>query len=375
MWNNKDISIEYLLGRPEIKLDQEIIINSIKDKSVLISGGGGSIGSEVCRQVARLKPKKLIIIDNSEFNLYSIHQEISEKYPHILLEICLSDICDKREIYENFEAHKPQLVFHTAAYKHVPLLQTQIKPAIKNNIIGSKILIQAAINFKCERFVLISSDKAVNPTSIMGLTKRAAEIICQSLCPVSNFIYTVIRFGNILGSSGSVVPLFQKQIQMGGPITVTDPEVSRYFMTNAEAAQLILQATAISEGNEVFVLDMGVPIKIKDLAEKMVNNYTSQTGKKIEIVYTGLRPGEKLHEELFYKDEQLFKTHSNKIFKANEKSKKSAFNIKDLTYMLDKYWEKNDLRNCIKILLKLVPEANIPSYENSYSHKFKVAKV
>lgn len=312
----RPVNIEDLLGRDQVHLEWDRIAAQIVGKRVLISGGGGSIGSELCRQVMALNPSALAVVDNSEFNLYKIDQELQEKFPELPIQLHLVSVTDEAGIDRLFELFKPELVFHAAAYKHVPMLQNQVRAAVLNNVIGTQTLAKASVLVGVEKFILISSDKAVNPSNIMGSTKRVAEIYCQNLNTRSKTQFITVRFGNVLGSAGSVVPLFQKQLQQGGPLTVTHPDMQRYFMTIPEACQLILQAMANGHGGEIFVLDMGEPIKISYLAEQMIRFAGKEPGKDILIEYTGLRPGEKLFEELFHQSEQLAPTEHEKLFKA-----------------------------------------------------------
>lgn len=351
----RKVKIEDLLGRDQVAINWEEIKANIYRKNIVVTGGGGSIGSELCRQVASLNPQKLLILDNSEFNLYKIERELKEKFPEIIIELSLTNVCDKDAIKYNFARFAPHVVFHAASYKHVPMLETQVRNAVQNNILGTQVVALESVNVNVEKFILISTDKAVNPTNIMGMTKRVAEIYCQNLNTkvVTDFI--TVRFGNVLGSVGSVVPLFQSQLQKGGPLTVTHPEIERFFMTIKEACQLILQAMVNGKEGEIFVLDMGDPIKIKDLALQMIRLSGKEPYKDINIEYTGLRPGEKLFEELFHKSEQLVNTQHEKLFKA----KFRLMDWKDLTQtmrMLElacKNYETNEL---IIILKSLVPE-------------------
>ena len=312
----RPVSIEDLLGREQVNLQWDKIIEGIAGKRVLVTGGGGSIGSELCRQLASLNPSLLAVVDSSEFNLYQIEQEFKEHFPTIKIELGLINVTDKIAINHFFQAFRPQIVFHAAAYKHVPMLQDQIRVAVFNNVIGTEIVAKASVAVDVEKFVLISTDKAINPTNIMGTTKRVAEIFCQNLNSRVDTQFITVRFGNVLGSAGSVIPLFQKQLKAGGPLTVTHPDMQRYFMTIPEASQLILQATVNGDGGEIFVLDMGAPIKISYLAEQMIRLAGKEPGKDICIQYTGVRPGEKLYEELFHKSEQLVSTGHEKLFKA-----------------------------------------------------------
>jgi len=313
----REVAIDDLLGRDPIALDWQKISNDLAGKVVLISGGGGSIGSELCRQVSRFGPSKLIILEQSEFNLYSIEMELRAEFPSLELMSALIDVCDEIAVDKLLEEHRPNVIFHAAAYKHVPMLEGQARQAVKNNVLGTRTLALVADKYNCHTFVLVSTDKAVNPSNVMGATKRVAEILCQTLNRRSNTHFITVRFGNVLGSAGSVVPLFSKQIQSGGPVTVTHPDITRYFMTIPEASQLIMQASVLGSGGEIFVLDMGEPIKINYLAEQMIHLSGKTPGIDVEIKYTGLRPGEKLYEELFHDQEVLVKTEHEKIFLAN----------------------------------------------------------
>ena len=308
----RNVSLEDLLGREQVNLDWADIANTIQDKVVLVTGGAGSIGSELCRQIIRLSPRKLVIVDNNEFNLYTIDMALQEQKGLSYLPVLL-DVTDREGIRQLMLTERPQIVFHAAAYKHVPMLEQQIRCAIKNNVIGTQVLAEEAVASGVGHFIMVSTDKAVRPTNIMGSTKRMAEIFCQNMNKQSQTEFMTVRFGNVLGSAGSVVPLFKQQLRKGGPITVTHPDVTRYFMTIEEAAQLILQATTLGHGGEIFVLDMGQPIKIQYLAEQIIQLAGLQVGTDIEIVYTGLREGEKLHEELFHETEALLPTPHQKI--------------------------------------------------------------
>jgi len=313
----RPISIEDLLGRDPVSLDVEAISAGVTDRTVLVTGGGGSIGAELCRQLARYAPARLVIFDSSEFNLYRADRELSGQHPELDLHVVLGDVCDEVSLDRVFAAWRPSLVLHAAAYKHVPLLENQARQAVRNNVLGTCRTADAAVRHGCEVFVLISTDKAVNPTNVMGASKRVAEIWCQNVdarVPDTRFI--TVRFGNVLDSAGSVVPLFREQIACGGPVTVTHPEVKRYFMTIPEACQLILQAAAVGRGGEVFVLDMGQPIAISYLARQMILLAGKVPGKDVEIVYTGLRPGEKLFEELFHPSEALRQSSHEKLLLA-----------------------------------------------------------
>ena len=312
----REVAIEDLLGRDPIQLDWKAIDAGLAGRRILVTGAGGSIGSELCRQLARLRPEVLVLAENSEFNLYRIEQELERKYPELQLGVHLCDVRDAEAVDHLFAAYRPEVVFHAAAYKHVPMLEHQVREAVCNNVKGTRQVAEAADRHGCSEFVLISTDKAVNPTNIMGTTKRVAELFCQNLDARSSTRFITVRFGNVLGSAGSVVPLFRKQIESGGPVTVTHPEIERYFMTIPEACQLIMQAAVIGSGGEIFVLDMGEPVKIRYLAEQMIRLAGKEPGEDIEIVYTGLRPGEKLFEELFHDQEALTGTAHEKILLA-----------------------------------------------------------
>lgn len=299
----REVRVEDLLGRPPIKLDLLSISNYIKGRVVLISGAGGSIGSEICRQVANFNPQTIILLGHGENSIYLIEKEIKQTYPHLSIETVIADIQDRKRMEHVFSTYHPQVVFHAAAHKHVPLMEYNPTEAIKNNIFGTKNVAECADKYGAEKFVQISTDKAVNPTSIMGATKRIAELVIQSLNEKSSTNFSIVRFGNVLGSRGSVVPLFKQQIREGGPITVTHPDMTRFFMTIPEAVQLVLQAGTLDKEGEIFVLDMGQPVKISDLAKKMIALSGLTLDKDIQIKYTGMRPGEKLYEELFTDEE------------------------------------------------------------------------
>jgi FlaA1/EpsC-like NDP-sugar epimerase len=353
----RKVNIEDLLGRDQVQLQWDRIAASIQGKRILVTGGGGSIGSELCRQIMLLQPQKLLILDNSEFNLYSIDQELRQQFPDITIELALISVTDERAVNEVFERFKPNTVFHAAAYKHVPLLEEQVRVAVLNNVLGTQVVAQAAVAANAAKFVLISTDKAVNPTNIMGTTKRVAEIYCQNLDARVETQFITVRFGNVLGSMGSVVPLFQKQLKNGGPLTVTHPDIQRYFMTIPEASQLILQAMVSGDGGEIFVLDMGEPIKISYLAEQMIRLAGKIPGKDIQIQYTGLRPGEKLYEELFHSSEQLAETEHAKIFKARFR-KSDWRELTQTMRMINAACVAHQSEELLVLLKSLVPEFN-----------------
>jgi len=312
----RPVQLEDLLRREPVKLNMEEIAGYLGGKTVLITGAGGSIGSELCRQVASVGPKKLVLLGHGENSIHSIWLELREILPGLPLSIEIADIRDKPRVNDVFQKHHPDVVFHAAAHKHVPLMELHPAEAVKTNIFGTRNLVQAASYFGTSGFLLISTDKAVNPSSVMGATKRLAELIIAQENQVSKTIFTAVRFGNVLGSSGSVVPLFKKQIARGGPVTVTHPEMKRYFMTIPEAVQLVIQAGAMAKGGEVFVLDMGEPVKIVDMARDMIKLSGLEPDKDIQIKFTGIRPGEKLFEELLTAEEGSSATEHKRIFTA-----------------------------------------------------------
>ncbi len=351
----KRVAIDDLLGREPISLVWDSIRIGLTGKSVMVTGGGGSIGSELCRQIARLNPVELIVVDNGEFALYRIDHELRSEFQDLIFHSVLGDICDSATVEKVVSEFKPDVVFHAAAYKHLPILQTQVREAFRNNIIGTMRLAEAAERHNVGTFVLISTDKAVNPANIMGATKRVAEIFCQNMNSHSRTRYITVRFGNVLNSNGSVVPLFKEQIAKGGPVTVTHPEISRYFMTISEASQLIMQAAVLGSGGEIFVLDMGEPVKITYLAEQLIRLSGKQPGKDIQIVYTGLRPGEKLFEELFHELEPYEKTQHEKIFLAHPRQADWE-NLGSVLREGEIAVKRYDTAKLKEILLRLVPE-------------------
>ena len=310
----REVSIEDLLGRDTIDIDVESVCNHVNNQVVMITGGGGSIGSELCRQIAAHNPKLLIIFDIYENTTYDIQQELIKKYPSLKLETLIGSVRNTNRIESVIERYRPDIIYHAAAHKHVPLMEDSPNEAIKNNVFGTYKTARAADKYGVKRFVLISTDKAVNPTNIMGASKRICEMIIQTFSRYSATEYVAVRFGNVLGSNGSVIPLFKKQIAEGGPVTVTHPDIIRYFMTIPEAVSLVLEAGANAKGGEIFVLDMGEPVKIADLAKNLIRLSGYKMGEDIEIKYTGLRPGEKLYEELLTKEEGLKKTANALIF-------------------------------------------------------------
>ena len=309
----RDVQIEDLLGREPIKMNLDDMNGIIKDKIIMVTGGGGSIGSELCRQIVKYEPKQLVLIDIYENNAYDIQQEIKRHFPGIDLKVLIASVRDEHKMDKIFEQYKPEIVFHAAAHKHVPLMEDSPCEAIKNNVFGTQNVVNLSDKYNVKKFVLISTDKAVNPTNIMGATKRCCEMIVQTKNKTSKTEFVAVRFGNVLGSNGSVVPLFKKQIAEGGPVTVTHEEVTRFFMTIPEAVSLVLQASAMAKGGEIFVLDMGEPVKIIDLARNLIKLSGFEPNVDIKIEVTGLRPGEKLYEEVLMDEEGLQKTSNNQI--------------------------------------------------------------
>lgn len=310
----KEVEIEDLLGRDPIQINTEEVLDYVSGKVVMVTGGGGSIGSELCRQIASHSPKQLIIVDIYENNAYEIQQELVRKYPKLNLVVLIASVRNTARIDSIFAQYRPNIVYHAAAHKHVPLMETSPNEAIKNNVMGTYKTATAADKYGVEKFVLISTDKAVNPTNIMGASKRICEMVVQTMNQKSKTNFVAVRFGNVLGSNGSVIPLFKKQIAEGGPVTVTHPDIIRYFMTIPEAVSLVLQAGAYARGGEIFVLDMGEPVKIVDLAENLIKLSGYRVGEDIEIKFTGLRPGEKMYEELLMNEEGMKTTNNKRIF-------------------------------------------------------------
>ena len=355
----RDVQIEDLLGRDPINLDNRNIAKLIKGKVVLVTGGGGSIGSELCRQIINYEPKKLVILDIYENSLYDIEQELKYNYPDKDIVAVVASVRDKKRLNEVFEEHKPYLVFHAAAHKHVPLMEYSPLEAIKNNVFGTYNVVNCADEYNVKRFILISTDKAVNPTNIMGATKRLCEMIVQAKDKVSETEYAAVRFGNVLGSNGSVVPLFKKQIKMGGPVTVTHKDITRFFMTIPEAVSLVLQAMSAAKGGEIFVLDMGEPVKIYDMAVKLIRLSGLEPDVDIQIKTTGLRPGEKLYEELLMAEEGLTETKYDKIHVA----KPSDIDMKTIGQKLVELHELiENSSNTQKEEIKIVMREVVPTY-------------
>lgn len=355
----RPVDIEDLLGRDPVKLDTTAVKEYLAGKIVLITGAGGSIGSEIVRQVAKMQPKKLLLLGKGENSIYEITQELKINCPEVKTVPIIADIRDKERIKAIMDYFKPQVVFHAAAHKHVPLMEYQPAEAVRNNILGTKVVADEAAAHNVETFVMISTDKAVNPTSVMGCTKRVAEMYVQSMNKNSGTRFVAVRFGNVLGSRGSVIPLFKKQIAKGGPVTVTHPDMKRYFMTIPEASQLVLQAGAMAKGGEVFVLDMGEPVRIYDLAKDLITLSGLIPDKDIEIKITGLRPGEKLFEELLSAEDGTEKTTHKKIFTARIKEIDKAGLDREIRRIL----EITDGEEVVAALQKIVPTYT-PNREN-----------
>lgn len=350
----RDVSIEDLLGREPVDLHMEKIGNYIGGKVILVTGGGGSIGSEICRQVALHDPKQLIIVDIYENNAYDIQLELKKNYPDLNLETLIASVRDKNRIEDIFDTYRPDIVYHAAAHKHVPLMETSPDEAIKNNVVGTYNVASAANKFHVKKMVLISTDKAVRPTNVMGASKRICEIIMEVFSQISQTEYAAVRFGNVLGSNGSVIPLFRRQIKEGGPVTVTHPNIIRYFMTIPEAVNLVLQCGAYANGGEIFILDMGEPMKILDLAKKMIRLSGHVPGEDIKIVFTGLRPGEKLYEELLIDEKNLVQTENDRIFVVQMGKISAVETCRKLSVLISHaYEESRDIRADIK---EIVPE-------------------
>ena len=347
----RPVEVEDLLGRDPVKLDIKNVSAYITGKVVLITGAGGSIGSEICRQVAKMQPKKMLLLGKGENSIYEISQELSIEYPQIRKVPIIADVRDEERINGIMDYFHPHVVFHAAAHKHVPLMEYQPMEAVRNNVLGTKVVAEAASKNGVETFVMISTDKAVNPTSVMGCTKRVAEMFVQSMNSISETRFAAVRFGNVLGSRGSVIPLFKKQIAKGGPVTVTHPDMKRYFMTIPEASQLVLQAGAMAEGGEVFVLDMGEPVKIYDLARDMITLSGMIPEVDIEIKFTGLRPGEKLFEELLSAEDGTEATQHKKIFTAMIK----CVDKTKLDFQIRRLLEQTTGDNVVEVLKETVP--------------------
>ncbi|HEX8286592.1 MAG TPA: nucleoside-diphosphate sugar epimerase/dehydratase [Pyrinomonadaceae bacterium] len=365
----RDVQIEDLLGREPVDLDNKNLHEFLSGKIVLVTGAGGSIGSELVRQVTNYQPKCILLVERAEFSLFQIERELARDFSDVNYVPLIADINDEARMREIFEEFRPAVIFHAAAHKHVPLMEANCTEAIKNNIFATKLIGELAGEYKTENFVLISTDKAVNPTSIMGASKRISEIVLQNLNRIYATNYMAVRFGNVLGSAGSVVPIFSEQIRKGEPITVTDPEMTRYFMTIPEASSLVLQAGALGEGGEIFILDMGEPVKILDLAEDMIRLSGLKPYEDIDIVFTGIRKGEKLFEELEILGEDLLKTQNPKIYIG----KIATYDAEQVTQIIQQFRQAVSENNEAKIrslFNKFLPEAKITEKEEAPAEEF-----
>ena len=365
----RDVSVEELLARDSIQLDYEGISDYLEQQVVMVTGGGGSIGSELCRQIAKFHPTQLIIVDIYENNAYDLQNELRRQYPQLNLVTLIASVRERDRLKEIYETYRPDVVFHAAAHKHVPLMEDSPAEAIKNNVVGTLHTAELASEYGVKRFVLISTDKAVNPTNVMGATKRLCEMIIQSLNPTSQTDFVAVRFGNVLGSNGSVVPLFKKQIAKGGPVTLTHKDIVRYFMTIPEAAQLVLQAGGFAKGGEIFVLDMGKPVKIYDLAKNLIKLSGYEPHTEIEIQVTGLRPGEKLYEELLMDEEGLTKTDHKKIFIG----KPGDFELHKVKRQINELLDVATTKGSLELKAKL--KEVVPTYQEPEHHKTNVPLV
>jgi FlaA1/EpsC-like NDP-sugar epimerase len=351
----RPVRLEDLLGRPEICPSDDQLQELLAGKRILVTGAGGSIGSELVRQVAGYSPIHMVLLDQGELNLFNIEREMAEREVCPPYSALLGDVRDEHRMRRVFEQYRPEIVMHAAAYKHVPLMESNPDEGIRTNVYGTRLMADLAVEYGAERFVLVSTDKAVNPTNVMGATKRVAELYCQGLSAVSATAFITTRFGNVLGSAGSVVPMFRQQIEQGGPVTVTHPEITRYFMTIPEAVRLILQATAMGEGGEIFVLDMGEPVRILDLAREMIRLSGFEPGKDIAIRFVGLRPGEKLHEELFHGKEDLVGTNHPKILRAVARNVMLDDFMRQITELESKLGSESEAV-LVRALKNIVPE-------------------
>lgn len=360
----RDINLNDLLGRSPIDIDK-VCTDYLNRKIVLVTGGGGSIGSELCRQIASADPKLLIIFDIYENTAYDIEQELKFKYPNLNLIVLIGSVRDQNRVDHIFEKYRPEIVYHAAAHKHVPLMETSAHEAIKNNVGGTYNVALAADRYKCKNFVLISTDKAVRPTNIMGASKRLCELIIQVMACKSRTNYAAVRFGNVLGSNGSVIPLFKKQIEAGGPVTITHKDIIRFFMTIEEAVSLVLQAGAFAKGGEIFVLNMGEPVKIYDMALNLIRLSGYVPNVDIEIIETGLRPGEKLYEELLMDEEGLNKTLNNKIFIAKPFNNTSVAFLNEIENLIELSYDEE--YNIILKVKEMIPEYN-PEMREALCH-------
>ena len=365
----KDVEVQDLLGRDPIRVNLDEIMSYVTNRVIMVTGGGGSIGSELCRQIAERSPKQLIIVDIYENNAYDIQLELKRKYPKLDLQTMIASVRDVGKVKDLFETYHPDIVYHAAAHKHVPLMEDAPHEAIKNNVFGTLNVVKACDQYHVKKFILISTDKAVNPTNIMGASKRLCEMIVQTFDKKSATEYVAVRFGNVLGSNGSVIPLFKKQIKSGGPVTVTHPDIIRYFMTIPEAVSLVLQAGAYAKGGEIFVLDMGEPVKIVDMARNLIKLSGFEPDVDIKIEFTGLRPGEKLYEEMLMKEEGM-QTTPNKLIHIGKPidfhSEVFLDELKNLYKIA--YDEHSDIKSAVK---HLVPTYQYKTQRTSVPRKIK----
>ena len=361
----REVQIDDLLGREPVCFDNEDVYRFLSGKTVMVTGGGGSIGSELCRQIAKQNPKKLIIVDIYENNAYDIQQELRYDHPELDLNIEIASVRDRHKINLLFERYHPQIVFHAAAHKHVPLMEDCPEEAVRNNVFGTYNVATAADRYHADRFILVSTDKAVNPTNVMGATKRLCEMVVQSMAGVGHTRYAAVRFGNVLGSNGSVIPLFKRQIAHGGPVTITDKRIIRYFMTIPEAAQLVLQAGSMAQDSEIFVLDMGQPVSILELAEHLIrlSGYTPYVDMPIEE--TGLRPGEKLYEELLMRSENLESTTNRKIFIERQREPLTTAMVRDKLDLLEEALKLDSPEKLVEVIRQVVPTFKTPEEVNA----------
>jgi FlaA1/EpsC-like NDP-sugar epimerase len=351
----KKINIEELLERDPIKLDEENISRQVKNKHVLVTGAAGSIGSEIVRQLVRYKPSKIILLDQAESPLYEVEMELKEQMAPGSFEIVIGDVRNRDRMHNLFRTFRPQIVFHAAAYKHVPMMENNPSEAVFTNVLGTKVMADLAVEFGAEKFVMVSTDKAVNPTNVMGASKRVAEIYTQALGKTAKTKFITTRFGNVLGSNGSVIPRFRQQIEKGGPVTITHPEITRYFMTIPEACQLVLEAGAMGNGGEIFIFDMGKSVKIVDLAKKMIKLSGLELDKDIKIAFTGLRPGEKLYEELLNDKEKTLPTHHAQIMIAKVKEYDLGEVSKEIESLISLFGSQNN-NEIVRKIKNIVPE-------------------
>jgi FlaA1/EpsC-like NDP-sugar epimerase len=356
----RQVTVEDLLRRPPVRLEGNAVATWLRDRRVVVTGAGGSIGSQLCREICRFGPAQLLLIEQAENNLFNIHRQLARECPHADLVPLVADICDIARLEGLFSRYQPQVVFHAAAHKHVPMMECNVREAIKNNVEGTMGLADVAERFGVGHFVMVSTDKAVRPTSVMGVSKRAAELYVQALADHARTHFVTVRFGNVLGSSGSVIPIFQEQIARGGPVTVTHPDMQRYFMTIPEACQLILEAGALGEGGEIFVLDMGQPVKIVDLAHDMIRLCGLVPGQDIEVRFTGIRPGEKLYEELNLEGENAGRTRHPRIF-IGRKQEHELSRLREQIHELIDLADCGDPERMRRKFREIVPEYQCPT--------------